>query len=80
MFEIVPVCPIPSYLCPRDDLDFKREIIYLDGDWTLQVPRRPSEVDMQEREKVKHLAVLYVKSDGPSEEAKGSPGRGENEA
>lgn len=66
---------------PETCIDFARDILYLDGDWTLQIYYRPSEVEMAEREKVRHLAMLYVKDDDPCfvEELAGRPSRSENE-
>jgi len=62
-------------------INFGRDILFLDADWTLQIHYRPSEMDKAEREKVQHLAVLYVKTDDESfeEELAGRECISENE-
>lgn len=47
---------------PETIFDFERDTLYLDGYWTLQIQWRPSEVEREEREKVKHLAVLSIRN------------------
>lgn len=62
-------------------INFERDILFLDADWTLQIHYRPGEMDKAEREKVQHLAVLYVKTDDESfeEELAGRECISENE-
>jgi hypothetical protein len=66
---------------PETCINFEKDTLYLDADWTLQIHYRPGEVDKAEREKVQHLAVLYVKTDDSSfeEELAGRECISENE-
>lgn len=67
---------------PEAHINFEKDTLYLDGDWTLQIYYRASEVDQADREKVNHLAILYIKTDDDSfaEELAGRECREENEA